>query len=326
METITAETKTKWVLDTPHSELTFKVKHMMITNVKGEFNNFLVEFNKKVSLAAMLMFIAMVIFGGQVNAQTVKEAPSTVDAKYVPMSVTEKLKPGEKVGNLYNLNNTQEYILQRITDKTYWYQRQFYGTIFYVGDEGVLLIDPLGYQGQFIQKAIKSVTRLPVTAMMYSHNHADHIGDAQFFVDEAKKEGRTLRIIASKATVDKQDFLNSRLPKATDVVAWPNGSFTFENLKVQLSGFERASHADDHGVWLLTNEKIAHLPDLVSRRGLHPSHKHGHATRALWFCPAPVFAWNVYCLHAREKILSRCFSKACYPEITGINSQNLFQF
>ena len=35
--------KTKWVLDPTHSELTFKVRHMMITNVKGEFKNFSVE-------------------------------------------------------------------------------------------------------------------------------------------------------------------------------------------------------------------------------------------------------------------------------------------
>ncbi len=40
METVA---KTKWVLDPTHSELTFKVKHMMITNVKGEFKNFSVE-------------------------------------------------------------------------------------------------------------------------------------------------------------------------------------------------------------------------------------------------------------------------------------------
>ncbi|MCU4162645.1 YceI family protein [Carboxylicivirga caseinilyticus] len=30
-------TKTVWVLDPTHSEVTFKVKHMMISNVKGEF-------------------------------------------------------------------------------------------------------------------------------------------------------------------------------------------------------------------------------------------------------------------------------------------------
>lgn len=42
META-VKTTTKWVLDPSHSELTFKVKHMMITNVKGEFKNLKVE-------------------------------------------------------------------------------------------------------------------------------------------------------------------------------------------------------------------------------------------------------------------------------------------
>ena len=31
---------TKWVLDPTHSEILFKVKHLMITNVKGEFRTF----------------------------------------------------------------------------------------------------------------------------------------------------------------------------------------------------------------------------------------------------------------------------------------------
>jgi len=31
---------TKWVLDSTHSELGFKIKHLMITNVSGSFNNF----------------------------------------------------------------------------------------------------------------------------------------------------------------------------------------------------------------------------------------------------------------------------------------------
>ena len=32
--------KTKWAIDPAHSEISFKVKHLMITNVKGEFKNF----------------------------------------------------------------------------------------------------------------------------------------------------------------------------------------------------------------------------------------------------------------------------------------------
>lgn len=41
METTTLTSrKTRWVLDPAHSELGFKVRHMMIANVKGEFRKF----------------------------------------------------------------------------------------------------------------------------------------------------------------------------------------------------------------------------------------------------------------------------------------------
>lgn len=35
--------KTKWILDPAHSELLFKVRHLMISNVKGEFRKFTIE-------------------------------------------------------------------------------------------------------------------------------------------------------------------------------------------------------------------------------------------------------------------------------------------
>ncbi len=44
METVTETTsKTKWISDPAHSELMFRVKHMMISNVKGEFTKFNAE-------------------------------------------------------------------------------------------------------------------------------------------------------------------------------------------------------------------------------------------------------------------------------------------
>jgi len=42
METSTTKT-TKWVLDPSHSEILFRVKHLMITNVRGEFRIFTAE-------------------------------------------------------------------------------------------------------------------------------------------------------------------------------------------------------------------------------------------------------------------------------------------
>ena len=40
MKTTEAGTKTKWSIDPDHSEIGFKVKHLMIANVKGEFKKF----------------------------------------------------------------------------------------------------------------------------------------------------------------------------------------------------------------------------------------------------------------------------------------------
>jgi polyisoprenoid-binding protein YceI len=44
METaVKTSTRTKWAIDPTHSEIVFKVKHLMITNVKGEFRKFNAE-------------------------------------------------------------------------------------------------------------------------------------------------------------------------------------------------------------------------------------------------------------------------------------------
>lgn len=40
MKTAEVTTKTKWVIDRSHSEIAFRVKHLMITNVKGVFKEF----------------------------------------------------------------------------------------------------------------------------------------------------------------------------------------------------------------------------------------------------------------------------------------------
>jgi polyisoprenoid-binding protein YceI len=47
----TMTTMTKWVLDPAHSEILFKVKHMMITNVRGEFR----KFNAEASIAGLTL-------------------------------------------------------------------------------------------------------------------------------------------------------------------------------------------------------------------------------------------------------------------------------
>lgn len=210
--------------------------------------------------------LASSLISGSVFAQTEISTSnsSTVNASYVEPSAEKIISPSDKLNNLFERNMSQPYILQKIGERTYYVQRYFYSTTFYVGDKGVLLFDAPEGRGKYLLQAIRDVTPLPVTALVYSHYHVDHIGDSPFWNDEAKKEGVNLRIIASKATAEKMQFMNSRLPVATQVLSKKDNQFKFEKQTIELHRFVKAGHTDDHSVWLLKQEKVAHSPDLLN--------------------------------------------------------------
>ncbi|HAL6430146.1 TPA: MBL fold metallo-hydrolase [Escherichia coli] len=210
--------------------------------------------------------LASSLISGSVFAQTEISTAnsSTVNASYVEPSAEKIISPSDKLNNLFERNMSQPYFLQKIGERTYYVQRYFYSTTFYVGDKGVLLFDAPEGRGKYLLQAIRDVTPLPVTALVYSHYHVDHIGDSPFWNDEAKKEGVNLRIIASKATAEKMQFMNSRLPVATQVLSKKDDQFKFEKQTIELHRFVKAGHTDDHSVWLLKQEKVAHSPDLLN--------------------------------------------------------------
>lgn len=210
--------------------------------------------------------LASSLISGSIFAQTEISTTnsSTVNASYVEPSAEKIISPSDKLNNLFERNMSQPYILQKIGERTYYVQRYFYSTTFYVGDKGVLLFDAPEGRGKYLLQAIRDVTPLPVTALVYSHYHVDHIGDSPFWNDEAKKEGVNLRIIASKATAEKMQFMNSRLPVATQVLSKKDDQFKFEKQTIELHRFVKAGHTDDHSVWLLKQEKVAHSPDLLN--------------------------------------------------------------
>ncbi|EJQ5985704.1 MBL fold metallo-hydrolase [Escherichia coli] len=210
--------------------------------------------------------LASSLISGSVFAQTEISTAnsSTVNASYVEPSAEKIISPSDKLNNLFERNMSRPYILQKIGERTYYVQRYFYSTTFYVGDKGVLLFDAPEGRGKYLLQAIRDVTPLPVTALVYSHYHVDHIGDSPFWNDEAKKEGVNLRIIASKATAEKMQFMNSRLPVATQVLSKKDDQFKFEKQTIELHRFVKAGHTDDHSVWLLKQEKVAHSPDLLN--------------------------------------------------------------
>lgn len=115
-----------------------------------------------------------------------------------------------------------------------------------------------------IIRGVASVTDKPITAAIYPHYHADHIGDIARYVEAASQHGIQLDIIASTKTRQSMDLANSSFPRPTRELKWPHDSVDFEGLSVELHGFEWAAHSDDHSAWLLKQERIVHSPDLIN--------------------------------------------------------------
>ncbi len=223
---------------------------------------------KKILLASVLAVTSVTVFAGDERKHDISYKPkvgyaSTTGAAVVEPSAKNIISSGEQISRLTERNFNGDSIVQRLTERSYWMQVGFYNVVFYVGDKGVLLFDPLAYgSGKAVLTAIKSVTDKPVTALVLSHDHADHIADASLFVAAAKEAGHKLRIIASDATAEKMAYLNSSITKPTEVLKFSGGETQFESLTIQVKGFERASHTDDSSAWLLVEEKIIHAPDM----------------------------------------------------------------
>ena len=104
------------------------------------------------------------------------------------------------------INPDKGYRLQELGDGLYMVTDNIYQSMFLVYDRGVVVVDaPPNYAKQ-IPRAIAEVTNNPVTHVIYSHSHIDHIGGVTAL-------GRSTR--PSSPTKKPRSF-SSALPIRTD--------------------------------------------------------------------------------------------------------------
>ncbi|MGB8934158.1 MAG: MBL fold metallo-hydrolase [Candidatus Nitrosopolaris sp.] len=72
------------------------------------------------------------------------------------------------------------YLVEQIRDDLYWVTDDAYITMFLVTDNSVIAVDAPPTLGENYQ-AIAEVINKPVTHVIYSHAHIDHIGSAGIF-------------------------------------------------------------------------------------------------------------------------------------------------
>ena len=102
---------------------------------------------------------------------------------YKPASLTVVAVNLQKVEGGHLDRFQKPFEIQRLSENVYWVSVSYYNVTVVVGEESVLLIDAPIARGKRILEAIKTITNKPLSAIVYSHAHSDHVGDAGTILD-----------------------------------------------------------------------------------------------------------------------------------------------
>eukprot|EP01025_Chloroclados_australasicus_P055423 TRINITY_DN6706_c0_g5_i1.p1 TRINITY_DN6706_c0_g5~~TRINITY_DN6706_c0_g5_i1.p1 ORF type:complete len:370 (-),score=51.19 TRINITY_DN6706_c0_g5_i1:338-1447(-) len=142
------------------------------------------------------------------------------------------------------------YSVFPITKGAYWVAIGNYQVMFVVSNEGVIMVDcPAGTSVETLYAAIASVTDQPLTHIIYSHSHADHVAGCSEFPSN-------LTYIGSAATQKNFDAARTRkepygvyvggngiVPKNPDIIVEDKYIFTLGNQTLELRN-EMFFHSD----------------------------------------------------------------------------------
>ncbi len=149
--------------------------------------------------------------------------------------------------------------IQRLSDNVYWVSVSYYNVTVIVGKESVLLIDAPIARGKRILEAVKTITDKPLSAIVYSHAHSDHVGDAGVILEESGNGDIDLY-----ATIEVRDELvapKMSMPAPTNII--PVG-FYCEGHYLE-GNKDLVGHTPDNTLFLIQdgNRKILHAVDIV---------------------------------------------------------------
>lgn len=93
------------------------------------------------------------------------------------------------------------YVMEEIAAGIFWLGDGSYQMMFAVTDDGVVAVDAPPTLGHNILRAIKRVTTEPISHVVYSHQHSDHVGAMSIYPENAPR-------YAHRITADRLRSLN----------------------------------------------------------------------------------------------------------------------
>jgi len=165
----------------------------------------------------------------------------------ISTSLTFAAAPVPETAKGVPIDQTKGYFVEEIKDGLYWVTEGAYTAMFLTTGKGVIVVDAPPSFGDKMLKAIADVTKEPITHVVYSHAHADHIGGASMYPENAK-------YIAHSETKERLERMNDAsrpFPYGMFVggKAVPLPTITFEDkyvLKVGNQTLNLEYKGDDH--------------------------------------------------------------------------------
>lgn len=151
-----------------------------------------------------------------------------LDEDFVEPSITDKLKPGQRV-SVGDFAEPGKWYVQRLTDRTYWMICNAFASTVFVGDESVLVMDASSsVVPADMLAAIKRFTKLPVSTLVYSHMHTDHNAGSYRLRKALAAQDIKLRIVASESAAREIKAHKNNIAPPTELVADGRSTFVFE--------------------------------------------------------------------------------------------------
>lgn len=117
---------------------------------------------------------------------------STANAQETHVPVLPQVKERS-----FQIDYAKGYLVKAIKPNVYVITDGAYQSMFMTTGKGVILFDAPPSFGQHIKKAVAEVTKEPISKLIYSHAHVDHIAGVEFL-----KDIPNLEIIAEKQVAD----------------------------------------------------------------------------------------------------------------------------
>jgi len=141
-----------------------------------------------------------------------------------------------------------EINIQKLTDNSYWILHNLHAMTLYVGETGALLVDSA--ESLFVDRLLERIAKItpnPITTLVYTHPHLDHI------------KGAT-------GLVEAMDRYQQLVPRPTEIVPAPGGYFQFDDKRFKLATPVDVAHSTADSYVLFPDGVITFIDFVYANR------------------------------------------------------------